>query len=54
MVQIPLGQVFVMGDARDDSYDSRHYGLVREELLRGKLLYFWWSAEPGRIGQPVE
>lgn len=41
-VRYPLmlekGQVFVMGDNRDDSIDSRTFGVVGERQIKGKLL----------------
>ncbi len=30
--------VFVLGDNRDDSYDSRHYGILSYENVEGKML----------------
>ena len=35
--KIPADSYFVLGDNRSDSYDSRHWGAVRKELLIGKV-----------------
>jgi signal peptidase I len=49
-VQIPARNVFVMGDNRDNSNDSRVWGTVRYELIKGKALIVWWSRDPERGG----
>jgi len=40
---IPQGQFFVIGDNRDYSYDSRFWGLVPHENIKGEALLVWFS-----------
>lgn len=43
---VPEGHVFVMGDNRDNSNDSRFWGTVPLELIKGRALVVWWSRGP--------
>jgi signal peptidase I len=40
---IPPGNYFAMGDNRDNSLDSRYWGLVPRENIMGKPLIIFWS-----------
>jgi signal peptidase I len=49
-VTIPPNHYFVMGDNRDNSKDSRVWGFVPFELIKGRALVIWWSRDPARGG----
>jgi signal peptidase I len=47
-VTVPEHQYFVMGDNRDNSQDSRYWGFLPRELIKGKALVIYWSFEAER------
>jgi signal peptidase I len=41
--RVPPGRLFMMGDNRDRSYDSRFWGPVRNDYVKGRALLVYWS-----------
>jgi signal peptidase I len=46
---IPEGYYFVMGDHRNNSSDSRHWGFVPKKYIIGRVQLRWWPVPTARI-----
>jgi signal peptidase I len=42
-VTVPPGQLFMMGDNRENSADSRYWGFVPMDLVKGRALFIYFS-----------
>ena len=46
---IPEGYYFVMGDHRNNSSDSRHWGMVPKRYIIGKVQVRWWPIPEAKL-----
>jgi signal peptidase I len=62
---VPEGHFFVLGDNRDDTRDSRNFGVIPFKSVRGRAFVIWfsyrisfgdshWSFRGDRIGKRIE
>jgi signal peptidase I len=46
---IPEGYYFVLGDHRNNSSDSRHWGMVPKKYIIGRVQLRWWPIPTARV-----
>lgn len=51
---VPPDSLFVLGDNRDESYDSRFWNYVEISSLKGKALLIYWANNTTRIGMEIK
>jgi signal peptidase I len=44
-MKVPPDNYFMMGDARDNSEDSRYWGFVHRDLIIGRAMFVYWSCD---------
>jgi len=49
---VPKDCYFMMGDSRDNSYDSRYWGAVHKDLVLGEAMLIHWSWEEDNYPSP--
>jgi signal peptidase I len=45
---VPKGEMFMMGDNRDNSNDSRYWGTLPMDLVKGRAMFLYWSWDGDR------
>ncbi len=46
---VPEGHIFMMGDNRYNSMDSRYWGALDKKLIKGKAMFIYWSWDKDRM-----
>ncbi len=48
--RVPPGQLFMMGDNRENSNDSRYWGTVPMDYVKGRAMFLYWSWDGPWLG----
>ena len=52
-IRVPKGEVFVMGDFRGSSHDSRYFGFVRVDAIYAKASRVYYRSGEGFVWKPL-
>jgi signal peptidase I len=53
-VVVPKDSLFVLGDNRNNSQDSRFFGFINMKNVKGKALYLYWAKDKSRIAMELK
>lgn len=48
-ITIPKNSYYLMGDNRDNAMDSRYIGVLKEDEIKGKVVFSYWGKTSDRI-----
>ena len=53
-IVVPENHLFAVGDNRDHSYDSRFWGFVPMENLKGRAMFIWYSSWDPNLAESMK